>query len=174
MAVFSGFYDSPGPTPSGDMRRITPPLTLLTLKQQGYLCAVHAFQMDVYYNSFRFKIAPSWNRAKIVSGQTFQEDLSWTFFTRMRANNSADLPFRGRWYLSYFGGIELIQNKLQRNSHEEYSNDQYNNTDKISDSIENGKDLYGQDEVTCVIVELKDNDYLPVHYEMLMNLTSVP
>jgi beta-1,4-mannosyl-glycoprotein beta-1,4-N-acetylglucosaminyltransferase len=152
-----------------DVDEVPDPITLLTLKRQGYLRAVHAFSMDFYYYS---KMASSWEKAKIVRGKIFQEDVM--DFSTMRADNSADLPLRGGWHLSYIGGIEFIQNKLQSFSHQEYNNDQYTNADKISDSIENGKDLYGRVEITFVVVELKDNDYLPVHYEMLMNLTSVP
>ena len=76
--------------------------------------------------------------------------------------------------MSYFGGIDFIRNKLQSFSHQEYNNIQYTNVDKISDSIKNGKDLFDRKEEQITIVELRDNDYLPAHYEMLINLTSVP
>jgi hypothetical protein len=157
-----------------DVDEVPDPRTLSILKQHGYLRAVHAFRMDFYYYSLRFKHVSSWSKAKIVSGKTFQGDSSLTFFSRVRADNSVDLPFRGGWHMSYFGGIDFIRNKLQSFSHQEYNNIQYTNVDKISDSIKNGKDLFDRKEEQITIVELRDNDYLPAHYEMLINLTSVP
>lgn len=70
--------------------------------------------------------------------------------------------------MSYFGGLAFIQNKLQSFSHQEYNNEQYNNPENIMSAIEGGKDLFGRTGEELQTVELEDNDYLPVHYDMLM------
>ena len=165
--------------------------SLLALKQHGSLHGIYAFHMDFYYYSFRFrkgivsnvcvlfryvsapKHAPpppnqEWNyQAKIVDGKTFKEDPSMTF-NKLRSERAPVLPLRGGWHMSYFGGVDFIQNKLQSFSHQEYNNDQYNNPESILKAMESGTDLFGRAEEQLHTVELEDNAYLPLHYAMLM------
>ena len=70
--------------------------------------------------------------------------------------------------MSYFGDIAFIQNKLHSFSHQEYNTDEYNNPESILKAMESGADLFGRAGEQLYTVELKDNDYLPMHYEMLM------
>lgn len=89
-------------------------------------------------------------------------------FNKLRSDQAPVLPLRGGWHMSYFGDIAFIQNKLQSFSHQEYNNDQYNNPENILKAIKNGTDLFGRTGEELQTVEVEDNDYLPMHYEMLM------
>ena len=64
--------------------------------------------------------------------------------------------------------MPLLKNKLQSFSHQEYNKDQYNNPESILKAMESGTDLFGRTAEELQTVEVEDNDYLPMQYEMLM------
>lgn len=90
-------------------------------------------------------------------------------FSKLRSDSSSPvLPLKGGWHLSYFGGVEFIQNKLESFSHQEYNNDQYKNAQHIVAAMESGEDLFGRPSQDVETIELIENDYLPKYYEMVM------
>lgn len=88
-------------------------------------------------------------------------------FTKLRQMVAPVLPLRGGWHMSYFGGLDFIQDKLISFSHQEFNSAEYNNAENILAAIENGKDLYGRTDESLKKIELSDNPYLPEHYLFL-------
>ena len=65
----------------------------------------------------------------------------------------------GGWHFSYLGGIEAIMLKIKSWAHQEYNHDGYANLEKIKSRIENGQDLfYEQNGYQYVALEL-DNTF---------------
>ena len=76
--------------------------------------------------------------------------------------------FNGGWHFSYFGGVDVIKNKIKNFSHQEYNNEYYLDDARINDAIKNQKDLFNRDGIEYDFIDVKDNSYLPKNYEMLL------
>ncbi len=50
----------------------------------------------------------------------------------------------GGWHLSYFMGVEGIQNKIMNFAHQEYNNDQFTDLNYIQQRLSKGEELYGR------------------------------
>ena len=59
---------------------------------------------------------------------------------------SPSIPDGGQ-HLSYFGGVESVQRKLENTAHREYDTDYYKDPERIRKAIEEKRDLFDRDYV---------------------------
>lgn len=71
------------------------------------------------------------------------------------------------WHLSYFGGVDKIIEKIENFAHQEFNKTDYKDSDKISQAITNGTDLYGrsQDTFDTVSMSIFPTDFLSSFYK---------
>lgn len=95
------------------------------LKQLEEAASPVCFIQEHYQGSFRFKLDEPWPGTVIVPLRT----MKYKFSTYR--DNRARLPLvqNGGWHLSYFGGVERIQQKIKAYSHLE------KNTPEILDNV---------------------------------------
>jgi len=48
------------------------------------------------------------------------------------------------WHLTYFGSPEMISNKIDSFSHQEYNKEEFKNIDYIKEKVSSGEDLFGE------------------------------
>ena len=102
---------------------------------------VHALRMDLYLYDYKVKAKDPWRHGKIMRyWQLFQ-------ITPTSARYLTDVPdiVPGGEHLSYFGGIEAVQEKMHNTAHRNIDTPQYTNPDHIKRCIENGLDLFDRD-----------------------------
>jgi hypothetical protein len=91
---------------------------------------------------------------------------------------NCDIIPKGGWHLSYFGNADLIQNKLQNFSHQEYNTIYFTDLDNIQRKIESGQDLFERNWNQFEFVSIIENDYLPPpplsYFTSLHNLDTNP
>ena len=60
----------------------------------------------------------------------------------------------GGWHFSYLGGSESIKTKLQAFAHSEFNLDEYKNDVNIAAALEEGRDLYGREDMGFEYIRL--------------------
>jgi len=134
--------------------------TLKEIKQKG-LIEGYSLHQDLYYynlNTYQGK----WNRSKILPYRLAK----CTNPQKIRDTNYKLLP-KGGWHFSYFGDSKFIKNKIENFSHQEYNNKLI--LDNITDNVRKKRDLFDRKTLPLTHKELKDNDYLPQEYKMLLS-----
>lgn len=70
-------------------------------------------------------------------------------------------PFpKGGWHLSYFGGADMIRNKIECFAHQEINRDEFKDIDHINDCIKWGKSLLKED----VSLDIIDASFYPQYF----------
>jgi beta-1,4-mannosyl-glycoprotein beta-1,4-N-acetylglucosaminyltransferase len=131
---------------------------------------VYKLEQDFYYYNLNSKMANTWYHSKIISYKKYIEliiqhninDIRWHIPVHNIIRNAG-------WHLSYFGNSQFIQNKIQQFGHQEFNSEQYTNTDKIQERIDNCTDLYGRSGEQIIKISIKDNQYLPPQYETYLS-----
>lgn len=123
-----------------------------------------SFNMDLYYYNLQCKAAFKWMLPKLIKYQKYKSIKDPNKIRKFICEESID----GGWHFSYFGDISFIKNKIKNFSHQEYNKDSYLDDDKIKKQIETCDDLFFRNNFLKNI-NIKDNNYLPVNYKMLMN-----
>jgi beta-1,4-mannosyl-glycoprotein beta-1,4-N-acetylglucosaminyltransferase len=75
------------------------------------------------------------------------------------------------WHFSYFFTPEMIKNKIQAFSHQEYNDEKYINKSHIEDCIKSGKSIFYLDDNRTEIIThipVENNPNLPSNYELLL------
>ena len=62
----------------------------------------------------------------------------------------------------------INSNKINNYSHTELSHFGKESNEKINEKIKNNKDIFNRKNIKFKIINIKDNDYLPENYEMLI------
>ena len=91
-----------------------------------------------FYYSASWVKKEQWPGTILASGQQIYKETP----QKMR-NRRWDLPYYGAgWHFSYFGGVQLIKNKIATFSHYAYNREPYNTIEHIKYCIASGKDLF--------------------------------
>jgi beta-1,4-mannosyl-glycoprotein beta-1,4-N-acetylglucosaminyltransferase len=95
-------------------------------------------QLMFYYN-FKQRQTDPWSGPVLSTVKSAREqDAQW--IRDMRFN--VPKVFNGGWHCSYFGGVEMIQNKIRNFSHSELNNDKFTDSSHIKQRIDAGLDLF--------------------------------
>ena len=131
-------------------------------QSKGYI-----LEFDMYYYNLTCKMEKKWYSVKICRYSEIKEipiqNIRFSFRYYM-------IPQFG-WHFSYFFTPEMIKNKIEGFSHQEYNNENYTNKEYIEDCIQNGKDLFHLDSSRnekIIRVPIHENTYLPEGYEYFL------
>jgi beta-1,4-mannosyl-glycoprotein beta-1,4-N-acetylglucosaminyltransferase len=148
-----------------DVDEIPDPTTLKKIKKGVIPISINSLQMGMYYYNLHTKYSASWNSATVLTYATYTS-LNTSFWS-IRGGRYPLIP-NGGWHLSYFGDSSFIKNKISNFSHQEYNNSEYTDLQKIEDRVRNNKDVYSRTNTKLKRIEIKDNDYLPVDYNIYL------
>ena len=98
--------------------------------------------MDLFYYNEETRAIDKWLDAKILPYWLLKELTP----CGARYTQAETIP-NGGVHLSYFGGVEAIQRKLDSTAHVEYSTDHFKDPERIRKAIEEKKDLFDRDYV---------------------------
>jgi len=147
-----------------DLDEIPDPDLLEKIKQRQIDISFNSLQMDMYYYNLNNKFSYKWESAKILSYKKFRE---LNISCNQLRLSEAPILFKGGWHLSYFGDANFISNKIKQFSHQEFNNEEFTDTIKITERINKGHDLYDRDSKPQK-VPIKDNNYAPKAYETFL------
>lgn len=82
-----------------------------------------------------------WNWSKILPYDLYMERNMKPCMVRY--TQFPDLE-KGGWHFSFIGNVEFIKNKINSWAHSEFNTSAINNDENISESIKNGKDVFGR------------------------------
>jgi len=148
-----------------DLDEIPNPNTLLDLKTNGVCDGLNTLEMDFYYYNLHSRFEEKWDRSRIISYKSFKEMDATCQGLR---EGKGTIIKNGGWHLSYFGDSSFIKNKIINFGHQEFNNDNYTDTKKIEERIQNSSDLYGRDDCNLQKICLTENNNLPLHYEIYL------
>lgn len=140
---------------------------LLQLKNTNSINGVYSMEMDLYYYNLNCKYIHKWYHAKILNFGNYNDDPQSIRDYGSKVNG--DIKKCG-WHLSYFGGLEIIKNKIKNFSHQEHNNDYILNDERILKQIQICGDLFERDQNNFYYVDIKDNSYLPNKYKEFSDL----
>ena len=139
--------------------------TLNYIKTSYQMKGLFKLEMDHYWASIYNKlISPDkWYHAKIVDWETLKG----------RTPDDCRLDFncqwweKGGWHLSYFGGPEIIINKINSTAHQELNQERFKIKDEVIRKVKEGLDLF--DEWRRFIkIDPEENTYLPKNWRILI------
>jgi len=102
---------------------------------------IHALKMELYLYDYQVKGKDPWRHGKILPYWELQR------FTPTGARYLVDVPDveNGGQHLSYFGGVEAVQEKMHNTAHRNIDIPQFTNAEHIQHCIKNGLDLFDRD-----------------------------
>jgi len=146
-----------------DVDEILNPERVNYIKTSYDLNCINKMEMTNYFGNFHNKeVSNKWYHPKVVNWGTLKSITP----DQCRHNFKCQWWENGGWHLSYFGGTEMVANKLKNFSHQEYNKDEYKNIDHIEKSISEGIDLFGEWRRYEKIDPINNPD-LPKNWEML-------
>ena len=161
-----------------DLDEIVDKNTLKKIKENGLEEPISCLEQDMYYYNLTNRLNNKWYRSKILSYKKYKEyvDNVTKFNTLVRpkyntrGKHIGNYPIikKGGWHFSFFGGVDMIKNKINNYSHTELSHFGKESNEKINEKIKNNKDIFNRKNIKFKIINIKDNDYLPENYEMLI------
>ena len=144
---------------------------LYTVQHSEYFSSIdkvgYTLEFDMYYYNLTSKLNNKWYKAKLLRYHIAKNtDLN-------TARDSLLYPnlIEFGWHFSYFFSPEMIKNKIQAFSHQEFNEDKYTNKDHLEECIKNGKSLFYLDSSrTEVIIHtpVETNTNLPQNYHLLI------
>ena len=161
-----------------DLDEIVDKNTLKKIKENGLEEPISCLEQDMYYYNLTNRLNNKWYQSKILSYKKYKEyvDNVTKFNTLVRpkyntrGKHIGNYPIikKGGWHFSFFGGVDMIKNKINNYSHTELSHFGKESNEKINEKIKNNKDIFNRKNIKFKIINIKDNDYLPENYEMLI------
>lgn len=138
--------------------------TLSYIKNSYHMKGLFKLEMDHYWGSLYNKmVSPEkWYHAKIVDWGTL----------RTRTPDECRLDFNcqwwenGGWHLSYFGGPDVIVNKINNMAHQELNQDKFKVREEIIRKVREGKDIFDEWR-TFKKVDPINNQYFPKNWRIL-------
>jgi beta-1,4-mannosyl-glycoprotein beta-1,4-N-acetylglucosaminyltransferase len=125
---------------------------------------LYKLEMDMYFaNLYNKYTANKWYHPKIVDWETLKSRTP----EECRLNFNCQWWENAGWHFSYFGGTDMIVNKLDSFSHQEYNKPEYKNKETIKERVEKGLDILSDYQYTKINPE--DNTNLPKNWRMLYN-----
>jgi beta-1,4-mannosyl-glycoprotein beta-1,4-N-acetylglucosaminyltransferase len=140
--------------------------TLNYIKTSYQMKGLFKLEMDHYWASIYNKlISPDkWYHAKIVDWETLKG----------RTPDECRLDFncqwweKGGWHLSYFGGPEIIINKINSTAHQELNQEKFKVREEVIRKVKDGLDLFDEWR-TFQKIDPLENTYLPKNWRILLS-----
>ena len=138
-----------------DVDEIPDAHTVQLIKQEG-VATPHYLAMDLFYYHMNCKLTGEWEDAYVLNYASYmqyvkEEARTLSDLRQNKDNLVSKIISKAGWHFSYFGGEDFIMNKLASFSHSEFNTDEYRNTSRIADAIENNKDIFGRDDVGAIL-----------------------
>jgi beta-1,4-mannosyl-glycoprotein beta-1,4-N-acetylglucosaminyltransferase len=124
-----------------------------------------ALEQDMYYYNLKTKSKTNWYHSKICSYLFFKNVDN---VNKIRLGKCNFAVGSGGWHFSYFGGVDMIKNKINNFSHQEFNNSEFTDELRINEAIEKSIDLFRRDGIEYFSIDIDDNEYLPKNYKMLV------
>lgn len=127
---------------------------LLSELRSGAISLPVFVEQDLYYYYLNGRCTGS---AKICPGPVIAKflDLGSSINTFYDKKYSYKRYPNGGWHFSFLGGAQIIRDKIEAYSHQEYDTEDYKDTKKIEASLVAGNDIFGREGVT-------DIEYVPL------------
>jgi len=127
----------------------------------------YTLEFDMYYYNLTSKMNHKWYQPKLIRyGEIKNKELKGI---RHSLHIYPKLIEFG-WHFSYFFSPDMIKNKIEAFSHQEYNKEQYTNKEHIEDCIKSGKSLFYLDSTRSdkiIYTPVIENNNLPEGYEAL-------
>jgi beta-1,4-mannosyl-glycoprotein beta-1,4-N-acetylglucosaminyltransferase len=131
---------------------------------------IYSLEMDMYYYNLTNKLIDPWKCSKIVPFKIYKNinDPQIIRDPEFENRNNEDKTIKSGWHFSYFFDIDLIINKIKMFAHQEFNKEEYLCKEKIDELIKSNKDIFFREDVKMEKIEIKNNNYLPKNYKMLL------
>lgn len=154
-----------------DADEIPDPIQLSKIKNENLIFDKYKLVQDLYYYNLTCKLLDKWCLSEIISYHYYKNVYNNTP-QNGRYTDSSKLLSPGGWHLSYFGDLDFIQNKIDKQAHQEFNNEFIKDKKNIEDNINNCKDLYSRDFAQMEKISISDNKYLPPEYDKYFEVTN--
>ncbi len=140
---------------------------------KGYnMKGLYKLEMITHIASLYNKLSyPKWYHPKIVDWGTLKSSTP----DICRSNFNCQWWENAGWHLSYFGGPEDIEKKLNSFSHQEFNRDEFKKRENIIERVKNGEDIFNGEVFTggFELINPYDNPSLPKNWKMLERFESI-
>jgi beta-1,4-mannosyl-glycoprotein beta-1,4-N-acetylglucosaminyltransferase len=138
---------------------------LYEIKKGDIQISFNTLQMDLYYYNLNTKYEMKWNGCKII---TYKDYINLNMSCEQLRQKDCPKILNSGWHLSYFGDSSFIKNKIQVFGHQEFNIEPITNINNIEYRMKNNLDIYGRYDHKVEKILLKDNNYLPVQYDIYL------
>ena len=116
------------------------------------------FQMNFYMYYLNNFMTSNWYGTRVATYKYLKNTTIDAIreSTEDESKISGPIICNGGWHFSYFGGEEMIKNKIESFSHIEHNNSQTKLS--ISNNLENNTDLFGRN-ISFKVVEMTEDEY---------------
>ena len=170
-----------------DVDEIPNPYAIELIKKHDTDTPFTMFIMDMYYFNITTKDKNPWiEGTRLLPYGMFRDEfesdsqrIRFTFSDMFRVINpeikmktrpGVRIIENGGWHFSYFGDERFIQNKLLNASHQEYNKPHITDLNKIKKCVEERKDIFQREIIEFNHVPIDKNNFLPVNYDILLNI----
>jgi beta-1,4-mannosyl-glycoprotein beta-1,4-N-acetylglucosaminyltransferase len=127
----------------------------------------YTLEFDNYYYNLTSKLDQKCYATKLLRyGEVMKNEIQKMRFSM----NIYPLLIEFGWHLSYFFTPDMIKNKIEAFSHQEYNDEKYTNKDHVEDCIKNGKSLFHLDSTRTekiTHIPIEENKNLPQELHLL-------
>lgn len=123
------------------------------------------FYQNFYYYNINTRCNFKWKGTALITFDSLKN--KYKNFSNLRELKNSFKLIEGGWHFSYFGGEEAIKNKLKTFDHPEYNKDVYNSSENIITAINEGRDLFNNDNGRMERFERVVETYLPKNYNLI-------
>lgn len=138
------------------------------IKSTGCLDQILSLDMKLYYYNIENLVTEKWLSSKILPFKIYKKINKPQIIRDPHRNRGDNILNKGGWHFSYFFDIDLIINKIKVFAHQELNKEEYLCKEKIDELIKNNKDIFLREDVKMEKIEIKNNNYLPKNYKMLL------
>jgi beta-1,4-mannosyl-glycoprotein beta-1,4-N-acetylglucosaminyltransferase len=117
---------------------------------------------DLYYYNLEYKIHSYWKGSAMT---TYANLKNYESIQKFRIYNNLNV-YKAGWHFSYFGDENFISNKIKSFSHQELNIEKYTDKILIKQSIDNSENIFDKQKI--IKIPIKENNYLPINYQMLL------
>jgi beta-1,4-mannosyl-glycoprotein beta-1,4-N-acetylglucosaminyltransferase len=150
-----------------DVDEIPDPQSLNALKQEQIQVQYANLKQDFYYYNLNTKMCEIWIRPKMITYGEYQKQGCSP--DAIRLQTPPEMIERGGWHLSYFGNVEMIQNKIRHFSHQEFNTEEITNQEHLQKCIDESRDILKREETKIIRVPIGENYYLPPQSQTLLS-----
>lgn len=141
---------------SGDADEIISASALRSYKRHMGICRI---EMQLYYYFLNYQSTDGggkWYESRIVPMDLFKEkNLVPSALRYLPVGSLPILPNAG-WHFSYQGGVDEVIKKIKSYAHQEYNRPDILDRDRIERLIEEGKDVFGREQMTYNTVPIDE------------------